>query len=49
MQARLLFLLLHLIVAGLAQGLKVLFIPEQALVTTMGLDVVAYQLRRIGV
>lgn len=38
----LLFGLLHGVVADLAQGLEVGLIPEEKLVTTMGLDVVAY-------
>lgn len=35
--------LLQAVMAGLAEGLKVVFIPEQPLITTMGLDVVAHE------
>ena len=43
MQRGLLLCLLQLVMAGLAQRLKVRFIPEQTLITTVWLDVVAYQ------
>ena len=48
MQVRLLFGLLHSIVAGLTEGLKVVFVPELALVATVRLDVVADELAGIA-
>lgn len=44
MFARLLFGLLHRVMAGLTKGLKVGLTPEQRLITTMRLDVVTDEL-----
>lgn len=44
MLGRLLFGLLEPVMARLAEGLKVRLIPEQPLITTMGLDVIANEL-----
>jgi hypothetical protein len=43
MQRRLFFLLFHFVMTGLAEGLQVRVLPEQALVTPVRLDVVAHQ------
>ena len=46
-QRCLLFALLDGVVAGLAEGLKIAFIPEQTLIASVWLDVVAHQERGI--
>ncbi len=48
MQARLLFLLLDGIVAGLADAAQVALIPELAFITTVRLDMIADQLGSVG-